>query len=312
MQRSESSAVHAVCEQLRAQRLDPLLPALRSTTDGLPAARRLIILPSTATTAVPLEALLHESDPWTISYAPSGTVLTYLRKLPRTATQGGLLALGDPVFDQVPPSADPGPLPDHGLLLAVVVPGGNAAQHGLKRGDVLLSYNSVVLRAREDLKVSSGPGQSIPVDVWRDGDVSRHELSPGKLGVAFDRRPADVAIKDQRRLNQILTTARSGSEHFDRLPGTRFEVEALARLFESAHQPVRLLTDTAASEPALDRLAADGASGEVFVHPSSDAWLDRRSLSSTFRGDPHPDGLARPARASLEQASGLRRTARDA
>ena len=37
--------------------------------------------------------------------------------------------------------AQPQPLPGHGLLINVVVPGSNAATNGLKPGDVLLAYN---------------------------------------------------------------------------------------------------------------------------------------------------------------------------
>src|SRR5262249_28134899 len=76
--------------------------------------------------------------------------------------------------------------------------------------------------------------------------------------VVIDPQPALVALKERRRLDQVLTAARSGSEQFARLPGTRYEVEALARLFGAAGRPVRVLTDAAASEEALDRLATSG------------------------------------------------------
>jgi CHAT domain-containing protein len=189
---------------------------------------------------------------------------------------GGRLALGDPVF--LPPAspADSGPLPDHRLLVNVVVPGSNAAQHGLKTGDVLLAYNGTALHKREDLKTIPEPGRRVPVEVWRDGQAARRELGPGKLGVVFDPRPAATALQDQRRLNQILTAARSGSEHFERLPGTRYEVEALAHLFESVHQPTRVLTDTAASDPGLDRLAASGTLGKfAFIHLATHGLIDQ-------------------------------------
>jgi tetratricopeptide (TPR) repeat protein len=129
--------VQPLIRRLRAQRLAPLIAALQPTADGLPAARRLIVLPSDAFTDVPLEALLEPTEGWTISYAPSATVLTELRRRPRGQPRGGLLALGDPVFRATEPAAEPGPVPDHGLLVNVVVPGSNAAQHGLKPGDVL-------------------------------------------------------------------------------------------------------------------------------------------------------------------------------
>jgi hypothetical protein len=267
--------VQDLVERLRAQRLAPLEAGLQTTADGLPAVRRLIVLPSSALAGIPVEVLLQPGDPRTVSYAPSATVLTYLRNQPKIDPRGGLLALGDPVFLSPEPSADPGPLPDHGLLLTVVVPGGNAAQHGLKRGDVLLAYNGTSLQQRQDLKAVPESGRPIPIEVWHEGQVSRRELDPGKLGVVFDPRPAAVAIQDQRRITLILTAARSDSEHFDRLPGTRYEVEALDDLFHTAGRLARLLTDTNASEPALDQMAASGELGRfAFIHLATHGVID--------------------------------------
>src|SRR5262249_26030465 len=262
-------------QRLRAQRVAPLTAALQATAAGLPAVHRLIVLPSTALAGVPVEALLQPGDPWTVSYAPSATVLSYLRHQPRAEAQAGLLALGDPVFEQPAPSADPGPLPDHGLLLTVVVPGSNAARHGLKPGDVLLTYNGTALNERDDLKAVPEPGEPIRVAVWHDGQVDRRELDRGKLGVVLDPRPAAVAIQDQRRLDQVLIAGGSGPEHFARLPGTRYEVEALAQLFETAHRPAQVLTGSEASEPGLDRMAASGALGRfAFLHLATHGLID--------------------------------------
>jgi hypothetical protein len=70
-------------EKLRAQRLGPLAQALGLTSDGLPAARRLIVLPSPALAGIPVEALLEPDDTRSISYAPSATVLGLIRSRPR-------------------------------------------------------------------------------------------------------------------------------------------------------------------------------------------------------------------------------------
>jgi tetratricopeptide (TPR) repeat protein len=292
--RANAADVRTLLRRLRAQRLDPLTDALRGTTDGLPAAHGLIVLPSSAMAGVPVEALLQPGDPWIVSYAPSATVWKSLREQPRPDRHAGLLALGDPVFDRPEPSSDPRPLPDHGLLVNMVVPGSNAARHGLKPGDVLLTYDGKPLQQREDLKAMPEPGKPVPVDVWRDGQIDRRELSPGKLGVVLDPRPAAVALTDQRRLDQVLTAARSGSEHFARLPGTRHEVEALAHLFEAARQPTRVLTETAASEPELDRLAGSGELGRYgYIHLATHGLIDeaipqRSAVILTQTGLPDP------------------------
>ena len=245
-------------------------------------------------TGIPFEVLLQPDDRWTISYAPSATVFAYLQKQPHPDPKAGLLALGDPVFTPAEPTTDPGPLPDHGLFLTVVVPGSNAAQHGLQPDDVLLTYNGTILEKREDLKTVAEGKPSIPVEVWRAGKTAHRQLAPGKLGVVVDPRPAAVAIQDQRRIHQILTAARSGSEHFERLPGSRDEVESLAQLFASAHRSARVLTDTDASEPALDRLATSGELKRfAFLHLATHGVIDeaipqRSAVILTQTGLPDP------------------------
>ena len=128
-------------EKLRAQRIEPLAKALGASADGLPPARRLIVLPSRAMAGIPIEALLALDDTRTVSYAPSATVFKYLREQPRPDRHAGLLALGDPVYERPDASSEPKPLPDHGLLVNVVAPARTPRAHGLNPGDVLLAYN---------------------------------------------------------------------------------------------------------------------------------------------------------------------------
>jgi tetratricopeptide (TPR) repeat protein len=263
-------------ERLRAQRLAPLATALGATADGLSPARRLIVLPSPALAGLPLEALLAPDDTPTMSYAPSATVWKYLREQPRPDRHAGLLALGDPIYERPDKSSDPGPLPDHGLLINVVMRGANAAQHDLKPGDVLLAYNGQALKKKDDLQVVAEGGKPVVAEVWRNGRVARRELAPGKLGVVLDPRPPREAIAEERRLQEVLVAARAGDEKFLRLPGTRSEVEALARLFQSDHRPVRVLLGTDASEPELDRLSAAGELGRFgFIHLATHGLIDQ-------------------------------------
>lgn len=79
---------------LRSQRLGSLDTALGATADGLPAARRLVVLPSKG---ISEEVLLAPGDPRTVSYAPLGSVFRYLRGLARPDRHASLLALGDPI-----------------------------------------------------------------------------------------------------------------------------------------------------------------------------------------------------------------------
>jgi tetratricopeptide (TPR) repeat protein len=281
-------------ERFRTQRLGPLAGALAATADGLPPARRLIVLPSWDLAGIPVEALLAPDDARTVSYSPSATVFKYLREQPRPDRHAGLLALGDAVYERPDSSSDPKPLPDHGLLVNVVAPGSNAATHGLKPGDILLAYNGQALNKKDHLKVVAEGEKPIGVDVWRDGRLSRRDLDPGKLGVVLDPRPAPVAIAQNRKLQQVLMAARSGDEDFAPLPGTRYEVEALARLFKSDDRPTRTLLSADASEPELDRLAGAGELGRYgFIHLATHGVVDeaipaRSAVILTLAGLPDP------------------------
>src|SRR5262249_37151627 len=157
--------------------------------------------------------------------------------------------------------------PAHGLLVTLVVPGSNAATHGLKSGDVLLAYNGKALRKRDDLNVVPDHGGPVPLELWRDGQVLQRDLTSGKLGVVLDPRPAPEALAEERKLNQVLAAARGGGDNFSPLPGTRYEVEALARLFTSDDRPARILLAAEASEPEVERLAAAGTLRQFgFIH----------------------------------------------
>jgi tetratricopeptide (TPR) repeat protein len=289
-------------ERLRTQRLGPLAKALggvgRGSPDtaqgGLPPARRLIVLPSRVMAGIPVEALLTPGDTRTVTYAPSATVYKYLREQPRPDRHVGLLALGDPAYGRPDKSIDTKPLPEHGLLVNVVAPGSNAATHGLKPGDVVLAYNGLALKKKEDLKVVAEGEKPIVVDLWRDGQSSRGDLAPGKLGVVLDLRPAPEAIAEIRKLKKVLVEARTGSEDFASLPGTRYEVEALAKLFKADDRPTRILLGADASEPELDRLTAAGELGRFgFIHLATHGVIDeavptRSAVILTQTGLPDP------------------------
>ena len=112
--------------------------------------------------------------------------------------------LGDAVYEGSETSSEAKPPPDHGLLVNVVMPGSNAATHGLKPGDVLLGYNGRALNSRDDLKVVAEGGKPIVVEVWREGRIYQRDLAPGRLGVVLDLRPAPVAIAEGRKLQKVL------------------------------------------------------------------------------------------------------------
>jgi len=92
---------------LHRQRVEPLLGAI-GARDGLPAATRLVVIPSRRMAAMPIGALTGE---FSISYAPSASVYARLRLRRGQSDAVGplsLLALGAP---SLPPSSSFSPLP---------------------------------------------------------------------------------------------------------------------------------------------------------------------------------------------------------
>jgi hypothetical protein len=290
-----SASPRTLLERLRTQRIEPLARAL-DAADGLPKARRLIVLPSPALAGIPLEAILLPDDTRIVSYAPSATVFKYMREQPRPDRHAGLLALGDPVFNHPDKSSEPKPSqsPGHGLLVNGVAPGSNAATHGLKSGDVLLAYNGSPLHKKEDLKVVADSASPIVVDIWRNGQVVRRNLTPGKLGLVLDSRPAPEAIAMQRQFQQMLMATRGSSGELVPLPGTRYEVQTLAKLFQAEGRPTKILLGSDASEPELDRLAASDELGRFgFIHLATHGLIDdgipfRSAVILTQTGLPDP------------------------
>ncbi len=88
--------------------------------------------------------------------------------------------------------------------------------------------------------------------------------------------------------------ARGATKTSPRLPGTRYEVEALARLFQADDRPTRILLGAEASEPELDRLAASGELGKFgFIHLATHGVIDeeipaRSAVILTQTGLPDP------------------------
>ena len=101
------------------------------------------------------------------------------------------------------------------------------------------------------------------------------------------------------------------------MPGTRYEVEALARLFRSDDRPTRILLGADASEPELDRLAASGELGRFgFIHLATHGVIDEgvpaRSaviLTQTGLPDPLRTGPAATSRSSTAGSRSARSSA---
>jgi hypothetical protein len=287
--------------RLAQQRLVPLAPHVAATAD-LPVVRRLIVVPAGRMAGIPVEVL---TDRYTVSYAPSATVFARLRQKHRSLESPTLLALGDANFAS-PQSGPPPQPPEHGLYLALVLPGGNAARAGLRGGDILLSYGGAKLTTKDDLKLAE-VGEAVPIRAWRDGRVlAELRIDPGKLGVVISPDPPAVALRKRREI-ELLADARS-RDGARPLPGTRLEVAALAALLPK--DKTTLLMGSKASEQELDQLAAAGKLKEYrLVHLATHGTVDPVSAAHSallLARDrlPGPDEQAKLAAAGQKVPTG--------
>ncbi|HVC98971.1 MAG TPA: tetratricopeptide repeat protein [Pirellulales bacterium] len=304
---------------LCVQRLKPLL-ALLGAENGLPAVRRLIVLPSRAMAGVPIEPLLEASGDgatFAVSYAPSCTVFAWLRQRragrPGIDAHSRLLALGDPSFARAddPTSTSP---PDHGVFVAMVVPGSNAARAGLSAGDVLLSYGGLRLDAFGDVKGVmqeaatnlkpdlDGAQPKVPIEVWRGGEARKLIVEPGPLGVQLSSQPAAELARREIAIALLAHTLRGSI--YSPLPGSRREVEAVSRLFPGADK----LLGAEASRQRLDESATSGRLGEFDVlHFATHGELDERSPLQSALILSQADLSARPEKDTVNQVMDERR-----
>jgi len=146
-----------------------------------------------------------------------------------------------------------------------------------------------LLPARRLVVLPSRAMRGIPVEaLLAPGDTRTVSYAPSATVFKYlreqprpDRHSGLLALGDpvyerpEKSLQQVLVAARSGGETFVPLPGTRYEVEALARLFKSDDRPTRLLLATDASESELEGLAASGELGRFgFIHLATHGVID--------------------------------------
>ncbi len=251
--RHTAGQIRQLIAELKAQRITPLQPYFAAGGD-LPPITRLVILPAPAMRAVPVELLV--ANQFTVSYAPSATLLAWLTEQQRAgganakSRPAGLLAVGDPIFEQHP-------IPESGVFLNTVNDGGLAKQAGLRSGDVLLSYAEKRLNTSEDLRSALAAvvdrNKPVPVVFWRQGETMQMEMPAGKLGVGFLAESAPEILRGRRSSEQ---STRATRESFQQLPGTRLEVQAISKTFSAAKLTTQVLLGTNASEERLTELAA--------------------------------------------------------
>jgi CHAT domain-containing protein len=120
---------------------------------------------------------------------------------------------------------------------------------------VLLQYVGKKLVTPEDLQLVQ-EGETVPVTIWRDGQVLDFKLKPGRLGVNLAKGSAADTVRSTREGDALVAGLTRGPT-LARLPGTRREVEAVAGLFPHSQR----LLGPDAKQSALCHLACDGSLG---------------------------------------------------
>ncbi len=282
-----------LAEALARQRLEPL-------KEHLQGVNRLVVVNSPGLAGVPIEVLLAaRPDPaWeaiTVAYAPSASMFAYLVGKPTPRDRAPtLLALADPAYPETKKDTPAPTPPDAGLAIARVVPNGNADLNGIQAGDVLLTYAGTTLKEHADLKTvaaDAGP-KKVPVTYWREGITREVEVAAGPLGVAIDNRPAKAVVLARQAAERVLLGMRGGSHQ--RLPGTRREVEAVARLFPAG--AVTTVMGEQACESTVQDLARSGRMKAFrYLHFATHGESDpRHAYRSALILAPDPDRSADP------------------
>ena len=248
---------NTLAKDVANRRLGPLKPLLKG-------ARRLIVVNSPGLAGVPVEVLLKFQSEEIVStpvvtYAPSGSMYAHLaRSRPRDDRPDTLFALGDPAYPLPTSAPEKSPTPPgHGLLVVETDANGVADLFGIRAGDILMEYHGKPLTSRDDLRPLSLNSEikAVRIRIWRAGEERTVEAAVGPLGIRFDSKPAAQVVMADRAVAQVLAMSRDSSKV--RLPGTRREVEAIARLFPEGR--VNSLLGDQARESIVQGLTEKGA-----------------------------------------------------
>ena len=127
---------------------------------------------------------------------------------------------------------------------------------------------------------------------WREGITREVEVAAGPLGVMIDPRPAKAAVLARQAAERVLLGMRGGSHA--RLPGTRREVEAVARLFPAGM--VTTVMGEQACESTVQDLARSGRMKAFrYLHFATHGESDpRHAYRSALILAPDPDRSADP------------------
>ncbi len=316
----------------------------RNARDAIMSSKRIILVPDGPLHLFPFEALVtrlgteatqsrfHGAEStapvhWLdvgpeIVYSPSGTMYLNRRARRQEQLRKGepsslrVLILADPVFNRAVPTPD---YPESGVLITAVTDQSNAFRAGLRRGDVVVSYNrfevadyvSLDLRIGEvEADIKEGrrvPEDSLDVSYWRDGTIARTKIATGRWGVFFSRGSPSEGLwrMSISETDDEESTARFFAREQKKLyggmlkplPGTAEEAERITEAVRAAgYTPVVLVQERARLSELEENLE-----GAAIIH------LATHSLAGSVNR-PYDANLAltQPVRPSLADFGYLR------
>ncbi len=246
------------------------------------SAKRLYLLPHGPLHRIPFEALpigdrfwVDEGPP--IAYAPTASVLAWLRS--RNLGVGeGFVAVGDPRFEEASI-----PWPEKGVLIREVIAGGQAAELGLRPGDVVAGFGDRESPDMDALRaaLASAPAdaETMPLLFVREGEEHTVLTRPGSLGVFLAEEPPTVSGPALLAQGQIATVLRSDASRrglLPALPGTRREVEAIREAFAGVGAKTVALLGAEATEERL----FEAAKGARYLHLATHGLIDETGSAS--------------------------------
>lgn len=251
--RAKLRASLAALTNLRLKPLQPFLQAI----DGLPAAKRLIVIPSRGLNGVPLQCM---TDAYSISYAPSATSYVWLANRRRNRKHFGslsMLALADPVF-AVKRAANTETKAPEGLIISAL-PATAAVELGMRPGDVLVEVAGRKAVSKEiveaELTKNAAKGTPFAISYSRDGKI-HHTSARDKVAFSFSPLSTGARQELERDTARKLRSAATKNQ-FTQLPGARREVAAIEREMKKVQGDTRLLVGEEATESTLRRLNAE-------------------------------------------------------
>lgn len=257
------------------------------------SARRVVVVPDGPLRHIPLEALAFAeqgNDQYVadrveeVVYADSCSIYLNRRRAAQKlgrAEHPSVLVLADPVLWR---DGEQAKYPERGAFLVEVAAEGNAANAGLRRGDVIVSYDGRDVTNAEDLNqladgraakdgdTGEGSAKTVSVRYWREGETETADVRGGGLDATLDESTVREALLEARYATRgaadagrVSTVPSSLDRWYARLGALRaapYEAREIERTVRAGGGDAVILRREQANRERLE----EGVVGKRYVH----------------------------------------------